>query len=134
MVACANLLQDAAGSDEPPPSIHPQLQQNMPEKLGNDPEHPVARLLEIDQCHTTDWVPDTTEITFQAQRIIDGDTILAHTSEQPDQRLRLRGIDSPESDQPYSPDAPQGYKPSCPPAGWSKPGTWAPTNTAASWW
>ena len=69
------------------------------------PNHPIARLLEIDQCHTARWVPDTPEITFQVQRIIDGDTILAHTSEQPDQRLRLWGIDTPESDQPHGPEA-----------------------------
>ncbi len=105
VVACVNLLHDAVGSDEPPTSIHPQLQQNMPERLGNDPDHPVARLLEIDQCHTARWVPDTPEITFQVQRIIDGDTILAHTSEQPDQRLRLWGIDTPESGQPHGPEA-----------------------------
>ena len=69
------------------------------------PNHPIARLLEIDQCHTARWVPDTPEITFQVQRIIDGDTILAHTSEQPEQRLRLWGIDTPESDQPHGTQA-----------------------------
>ena len=105
VVACVNLLHDAVGSDEPPPSIHPQLQPYMPEKLGNDPEHPVARLLDIDKCHTENWVPGTPEITFQVQRIINGDTILAHTSEQPEQRLRLWGIDAPESDQPHGTEA-----------------------------
>ena len=100
MVTCINYAHDALDSG-PTQAVHPQMQQYMPERLGNDPEHPVARLLEIDQCHTGNWAPDTPEITFQVQRIIDGDTILAHTSDQPDQRLRLWGIDAPESDQPY---------------------------------
>ena len=104
MSACVNYAHDALDQGNPV-TLHPQVQQYMPEKLGNDPEHPVARLLEIDQCHTENWVPDTPEITFQVQRIIDGDTILAHTSEQPDQRLRLWGIDAPESDQPHGPEA-----------------------------
>ncbi len=104
MAACVNYAHDALDQGEPVPA-HPQVQQYMPEKLGNDPEHPVARLLEIDQCHTENWVPNTPDITFQVQRIIDGDTILAHTSEQPHQRLRLWGIDAPESDQPHGAQA-----------------------------
>ncbi len=104
MAACVNYAHDALDQGEPA-TLPPHVQQYMPERLGNDPEHPVARLLEIDQCHTENWVPDTPEITFQVQRIIDGDTILAHTSEQPDQRLRLWGIDAPESDQPHGPEA-----------------------------
>ena len=122
MVTCVNYAHDALDSaqhQELPPelrnympedsgqtqAVHPQMQQHMPEKLGNDPEHPVARLLKIDQCHTENWLPDTPEITFQVQRIIDGDTILGHTSEQPDRRLRLWGIDAPESDQPHGAQA-----------------------------
>ena len=122
MVTCVNYAHDALDSaqhQELPPelrnympedsgqtqAVHPQMQQYMPERLGNDPEHPIARLLDIDQCHTENWLPDTPEITFQLQRIIDGDTILAHTSEQPDQRLRLWGIDAPESDQPHGAEA-----------------------------
>ena len=79
MVTCVNYAHDALDSGQTQ-AIHPQMQQYLPERLGNDPEHPVARLLEIDQCHTANWVPGTPEITFQVQRIIDGDTILAHTS------------------------------------------------------
>ena len=75
----------------------------MPEGLGNDPDHPVARLLEIDHYHTARWVPDAPEITFQVERILDGGTIAAHTSWQPDQRRGLRGIDAPELDQPQNP-------------------------------
>ena len=134
MVACVNLLQDAVGSDEPPPSIHPQLQQNMPERLGNDPDHPVARLLEIDQCHTADWVPNTPEITFQVQRIIDGDTILAHTSEQPDQRLRLWGIDAPESRPAHGTEATARLQALVTTGKMVKARPWAPTNTTASSW
>ena len=104
MATCVNYAHDALNSGQTP-AVHPQLQQYMPERLGNDPEHPVARLLKIDQCHTANWVPNTPEITFQVQRIIDGDTILAHTSNQPDQRLRLWGIDAPESDQPHGAEA-----------------------------
>ena len=104
MAACVNYAHNALDSGQTP-TTHPQMQQYMPEKLGNDPEHPIARLLDIDQCHTENWVPDTPEITFQVQRIIDGDTILAHTSENPDQRLRLWGIDAPESDQPHGTEA-----------------------------
>ena len=97
MVTCVNYAHDALDSgqhQELPPelrqympeesgqtqAVHPQMQKYMPQRLGNDPEHPVARLLNIDQRHTANWVPDTPEITFQVQRIIDGDTILAHTS------------------------------------------------------
>ena len=104
MAKCVHYANDAL-SDGTTPVIHPQAQQYMPERLGNDPDHPIARLLDIDQCHTGNWVPDTPEITFQVQRIIDGDTILAHTSDQPDQRLRLWGIDAPESDQPHGAEA-----------------------------
>ena len=104
MSTCVHYAHKALDSDSPQ-ATHPQLQQYMPEKLGNDPEHPVARLLEINQCHTENWVHDALEITFQVQRIVDGDTILAHTSEQPDQRLRLWGIDAPESGQPHGPEA-----------------------------
>lgn len=105
VATCVHYGDKALNSGENPPAAPPQLQPYMPERLGNDPEHPVARLFEIDQCHTANWVPDTPEITFQVQRIIDGDTILAHTSDQPDQRLRLWGIDAPESDQPHGPEA-----------------------------
>ena len=105
VATCVHYGDKALNSGENPPAAPPQLQPYMPERLGNDPEHPVARLLEIDQCHTANWVPETPEITFQVQRIIDGDTILAHTSEQPDQRLRLWGIDAPESDQDHGPEA-----------------------------
>ena len=104
MAACINYAHDALDNGDTP-ATHPQMQQYMPEKLGNDPEHTIARLLEIDQCHTGNWVPGTPEITFQVQRIIDGDTILAHTSENPDQRLRLWGIDGPEYDQPHGTQA-----------------------------
>ena len=104
MSACVQYAHEAL-DNAATPTFHPQVQQYMPEKLGNDPEHPVARLLEIDKCHTENWVPDTPEITFQVRRIIDGDTILAHTSEQPDQRQRLWGIDAPESDPPHGPEA-----------------------------
>ena len=114
MATCVNYAHDALDSG-PTQAVHPQMQQYMPERLGNDPEHPVARLLEIDQCHTANWVPDTPEITFQVQRIIDGDTILAHTSDQPDQRLRLWGIDAPESDSPTAPRQQPASKPSSQP-------------------
>lgn len=105
VAACVNLLHDAVGSDEPPPAVHPQMQQYMPERLGNDPGHPVAHLLDIDQCHTGPWVPDAPEISFQVERILDGDTIAAHTSERSDHRMRLWGIDAPELDQPHGPEA-----------------------------
>ena len=104
VATCVHYAHKALNSDQQP-VIHPQARQYIPDRLGNDPEHPIARLLEIDQCHTENWVPDTPEITFQVQRILDGDTVLAHTSEQPDQRLRLWGIDAPESGQPHGPEA-----------------------------
>ena len=77
IATCVNYAHDSGQTQ----AIHPQMQQYMPERLGNDPEHPVARLLKIDQCHTGNWVPDTPDITLQVQRIVDGDTIIAHTSE-----------------------------------------------------
>ena len=52
MVTCVNYAHDALDSGQTQP-VHPQIQQYMPERFGNDPEHPVARLLKIeDQCHT----------------------------------------------------------------------------------
>ena len=126
MSACVHYAHNALDSDSPP-ATHPQLHQYMPEKLGNDPEHPVARLLEIDQCHTGNWVPDTPEITFQVQRIIDGDTILAHTSEQPEPAAPPLGHRRPRiRPAPRAPKPLHASRPSYPPARWSKPGTWAP--------
>lgn len=102
--ACVTVLGERLPESQTQ-AMHPRLQQYAPERLGNDPEHPVARILGIEECHTDNMAGDAPAFSFQVEVIIDGDTIQAHTSESAGQRLRLWGIDAPESDQPHGSEA-----------------------------
>ena len=103
-MGCRALLGDHLPQDDYP-DIHPAAQPFMPQNFGNDPNHPIARLLSVDECHTEAMSNDADTITLQIQEIIDGDTIRAHSSEKDGERVRLWGIDAPESSQPYGPHA-----------------------------
>ena len=103
-MGCRAAIGDHLPSDDYP-DIHPAAQPFMPQNFGNDPNHPLARILSVDECHTEALSNDADTITLQIQEIIDGDTIRAHSSEKDGERVRLWGIDAPESAQPYGTQA-----------------------------
>ena len=96
--ACASLTPD----EDPLQQNHHRrphyAQPFVPENLGNETDHQIARLFNLEDCHTKTFTNDAPEITLQVERVIDGDTFVAHTNEQSGQKVRLWGIDTPESD------------------------------------
>ena len=74
-------------------------QQYIPDNLGNEADRQIARLFNLEDCHTKKFTNDADVIHLQVETIIDGDTFVAHTNERSGQRVRLWGIDAPESDQ-----------------------------------
>ena len=76
-------------------------QQYIPDNLGNEADRQIARLFNLEDCHTKKLTNDADVIHLQVETIIDGDTFVAHTNERSGQRVRLWGIDAPESDQPH---------------------------------
>ena len=99
--ACAAVTPD----EDPFQQNHDRLphfaQPYVPENLGNEADRQIARLFNLEDCHTRNFTNDAPEIHLQVEQIIDGDTFVAHTNERSGERVRLWGIDAPESDQPH---------------------------------
>ena len=69
-------------------------QQHIPENLGNEADRQIARLFNLEDCHTKTFTNDADVIHLQVEAITDGDTFVAHTNERSGQghRHALRGV------------------------------------------
>ena len=99
--ACAAVTPD----EDPFQQNHDRLphfaQPYVPENLGNETDRQLARLFNLEDCYTKELTNNAPQIHLQVEAIIDGDTFVAHTNERSGQKVRLWGIDAPESGQPY---------------------------------
>ena len=79
--ACAAVTPD----EDPFQQHHDRLpdfaQPYVPENLGNEADRQIARLFNLEDCHTKQFADNASLIHLQIEAIIDGDTLVAHTNE-----------------------------------------------------
>ena len=102
LVGSAYLLPFAGSAVTPDGDPYPDNRQDMPhfaqqyipDNLGNEADRQIARLFNLEDCHTKTFTNDEEVIHLQVEAIIDGDTFVAHTNEPSGQghRRTLRGV------------------------------------------
>ena len=82
-----------SGPPNRPQSVPLYAEKPAPTRVRSNPK--------IEDCHTENLVKDAQPRLILVERVVDGDTIEGQTMDQKRGRLRLWGVDAPESDQPY---------------------------------